>query len=306
MSGCSQGAQSKMAFDADSTFDASSIVTDYMYEGMKKEGRLVGGQGITGSRSRIVERVRVGAYPVGGKIGLQPGPGLLDFLLPRILGATEDADDFDLAESLQSMSVMIDKVGSIFRYDNAYVNRAVFRATAGPGDNDPEIVELVLDLIAKTETGGLTWPGTVPALTITSNFMPYILSDAVLTIGGTPYQFKQFALVVENFLQTRWVNSLTANQICPRDRRVSLIIENPFTSTEYAAFYGSSDQSTGLAATLVFTNGTMSTTFTMPCLTWPDETPTVRGKQEIPYWIVFDALSSDADPELTVTNDSVE
>ena len=302
---CSQGSQARMAFDADSTFDANSIHTDFVSEAMQKQGRLVGGKTVTGSRSRITERQRLGSYAVGGDITLQPGPVLLDFLLPRILGAAEDADSFLLAESLLGMSVMIDKVGSIFQYDSVYVDRAVFRAKAGPGDSDPELLALMLKPMAKTETEGATWAATIPVLPVTSNTMPYILSEAVLTLDSTPYQFSQFALVIDNMLSPRWVNSLTASAICPRDRQVQLLVENPFSATEYAAFYANASQATGITGSLAFTNAAMSTTFSFPSLVWADETPTVPGKTNIPYWISFSALKVGTSPEISVVNDSV-
>ena len=60
-----------------------------------------------------------------------PAPDELDNLLPRILGAAAVGDVFDVAETLPSFTVFIDKVGDIFQYDDCKCNRATFRASAG-------------------------------------------------------------------------------------------------------------------------------------------------------------------------------
>jgi hypothetical protein len=302
--GCSQGAQARMAFDLDSTFDGSSYPMDFLYESLAKEGTIVGGHGITGTRSENVERTRLGSYLISGKIGLQPGPIDYDFFLPWILGAPESNDVFALAESLPSRSVLIDRVGSIFRYDTCYVNRAVLRAKGGPGDSEAELVELILDIMGTTETGGATWAGTIPALSVAATRSPYLFGEGVFTVNSQPYEIKDFALVIDNMLQPRWVNSLSPSAICPSGRRVMLVTNNPFTSTEYAALYNNANALAGIAGRLKFTNGNMSAQLDMAGLQWADQSPTVEGKREIPLTLQFYVRKKGSTAELIWTNDS--
>lgn len=304
MGGCSQGAFARLAFDADSTFDASSNRMDFLYESVQKNQRVVGGNGITGTRSESVERARNGCYLVSGRIGMQPGPADYDHLLPRILGEAEVADVFALAEALPSYSLLIDKVGSIFRFDGCKTNRAILRGVAGTGDEDQELIDLVLEVMGQTETGGASWAGTIPALGTGTNRVPYTFYEGTFKVNTVSYEIKQFALVIDNMLQPRWVNSLTPTQICPRGRKISLITDNPFTATEYAALYGNANAISGIVGELKLTNGTVSATIAMPGLQWADQTPTVRGKTEIPLTLEFSVRKKGTDAELIWTNDS--
>jgi len=304
MGGCSQGALSRLAFDADSTFDASSNPIDFIYETVGKQQRVVGGNGMMGTRSESVERARNGCYLISGRIGLQPGGVDYDHLLPRILGAAEVADVFSLAEALPSYSILIDKVGSIFRFDGCKTNRAILRGTAGTGDEDQELVDLILEVMGQTETGGASWAGTIPALSTATNRAPYTFYEGTFKVDSVSYEIKQFALVIDNMLQPRWVNSVTPTQICPRGRKVTLITDNPFTSTEFAALYANANAIAGMSGELKFTNGNMSATITMPGLQWADQTPFVKGKTEIPLALEFSVRKKGTTPELTWTNDS--
>ena len=304
---CSNGAQSRLLIDAALPFDASSECFDFIYESVKKEGRLIGERGITGTRSNHVERTRVAPYRVGGKLCIDMCTLDLDKWLPRILGAAEVANSFTLAETLPSFYMLIDKVGGIYRYSSCYVDKALFHATADP-DGEGSLVTLVLDIIAKTEedeAAGIAWPVSPPTLAVTANRAPFILHEGVLTIATVVYPLKEFALLIDNRLSTRWVNSVSATDICPQDRYVVLRTNHAFTSTERDAFIASTKQATaaaGVAASLTFTNGSYITTFTMAGLQWQGETPTVPGKVEINCPMQFVARSKGASKELVVVN----
>lgn len=304
MGGCSQGSQAKLIVETSTSFSDASEAYDFLYESIQKHGRIVYSNGITGSRSQIVERTRVGSYTVEGRLAMHACPLDLDKWLPRILGTAEVANSFTLAESIPTFYVLIDRVGGVFRYDYCYVNRGIFRSAAGPGDSAEELVEMVLEIMAKDENTSSTWPDPAPTIGVTSARLPYLFSEGVLTVNGTAYEIKDFVLAIDNFLQPRWVNSLYPSQICPTDRSVRLRTTHPFTATEFAGLYANASADDGVSATLVFTTGSLSTTFTMAGLQWADTSPTVRGKQEIPLYLDFVARKKGTDNELVVTNAS--
>src|SRR5688572_9315496 len=102
---CAQGSLSALYVEPGAsthTFDSSSERYEFLYETLQKRPRIVGGNGIRGTRAQSVERTRLGAYPVGGRIAMNVSPADLDLWLPRILGATESSDTFATAESLPS------------------------------------------------------------------------------------------------------------------------------------------------------------------------------------------------------------
>lgn len=307
---CSSGAQAKILVSTSTTFNSSSERYDFLFESIRKEGRLVGERGISGTRSNHVERTRIAPYKVGGKVGFDMATLDLDKWLPRILGSVEAVNVFALAETLPTFYMLIDKVGGIYRYDSCYVDKAVFHAEADP-EGEGSLCTLVLEIMAKTEkdeadeTAGVAWPATEPVLSTAANRTPFIMHEGVLTIGGVAYPFKEFSLAIDNRLVPRWVNSISATEICPLDRYVVLRTNHAFTSTERDAFIASTKQAgaaSGVASTLVFTNGSYSTTFTMAGLQWQGETPVIPGKVEIDCPLQAFARMKGTDRELVVTN----
>lgn len=302
---CSSGAQSRLLADPVLPFDASSEAWDFLYFTIAKKRQLISKRGIAGTRSNMVERHKLSQYTVDGRIAFDVSTLLLDKWLPRVLGAAEgtggDINKFALAETVPAFQLLCDAVGAIYRYDGCYVNRAAFRAKADPEGTD-SLLELVVDVVGTSETLGEAWPGSPPSISVTTNSVPFIFHEGVLTINGTARPIKDFLLVVDNHLERRWVNSVTATEICPNDRTIMLRATCPFTSAEYTALYNNASADDGIAATLVFTNGSFVTTFTMPGLSWADNGPEIRGKQEIDMPMDFLVLKKGTSAELAVTN----
>jgi hypothetical protein len=302
---CSPGSLGKLAFDSDSTFDSGSEPLPILYETLRKNGRIVGGRGITGTRDQPITQTRAGSYSVGGRVGAYMAPDMLDNLLPRVLGATESADVFNVANTLPSFSTKIDRVGGVFQYDECKMARAYFQAAAGAASGDQEVARVAMDIIGQTEsTDGISWEGTIPAFSTAANAAPYILGDAVITINSNEYEVRSVLIAIDNHLQARWVNSLSATEICPQDRSVVLQTNNPFTSTEFASLYALSGATGGVAGSVVFTNGNMSTTFTFNGLQWADKSPSIRGKRNIVLPLTFYAKAKSTNASVVVTHDS--
>lgn len=303
---CAQGALARFLVEPGQspyTFDASSEIYDFHSESLAKHGRIVGARGITGSRSQLIGLTRLGSYAVGGRISMPTNPYDLDNWLPRILGGTATGDTFPLAESLPWFGVMFNRVTGTFVYEGCHVNRAVWRGTAGPADGEPELIEQILEIYCLDEDATATYPSTPPTLSQGTNRKPYIMGDGTLTIDGTTYNFQEFVLVIDNVLHPRWVNSLTPETLCPQDRVVTLRVRTPFTADVFSGLYANASAITGVAASLAFTNGTVSTTFNFTNLQWADTSPVVPGKTEIPLYIDFVARSAGSG-ELSVTNDA--
>lgn len=288
------------------TWSSSSNRHEFHAESFAKRGRILQKQGITGSRSRLMDRTRVGSYLVGGSVSMNVNPFQLDTWLPRILGAAESTDVFDLAETVPHFGMLIDRVADIFEYKYCRVDRAVISGRASLDDSQPEVIHLGMEMLGFDENTSQSWPSPEPALEYTdSNNRPYILADAVLTIDGTTYQLMDFALMVDNHLIPRWTNSLIPTSICASDRTVRFRTTNPFTSTELALYTTKAENTTGFTVTMVFTNGTVSTTITLRSVQWAQESPVVGGRGEIPLQLNMQAFATDASTlEITVTNDS--
>jgi hypothetical protein len=300
---CAQGALSRFYVEPDvapHTFDSSSESYEFLYETVQARKRIIGGQGILGTRQERQESTRFGSYTVAGRIGMHVNPLMLDLWLPRILGATESSDTFALAESLPSFGLLFNRVTQTFEYTDCVVSKAMFRAQASPSDGDAELVELVLEIMGKTEATGTSAPSVDIATTATST-QPYVLSDGVFTFNSAAREVKQFVILIDNHVQPRFVNSLTATALCPHGRTIAVQARMPYdsgTSNLYA------QARAGAAGTVAFTNSTVSTTFTFGTLQTNDESPIVRGKTEIEY--IFNAIArkTGSTASLSVSSDS--
>lgn len=290
----SQGSQCKAAFDL-TDVDANSLPLEFVSETLTAEHTLVESDGIRGTRSRTKERVRRGLINIRGGMVLHPSPAELDALLPVIVGGTETTDVFPLAETLPEFDIMIDKGAKVFDFADLKVNRGIFRGSPG------RPLEVDLDMFGKTVTIGNS--GTFPALTFDTDTM-YVFTDSVFTYNSTTYSIMDFELTVDNLVVPRFTNSTTATDIAATDRRVTLSLTTPWTSSETALYDTSSVA--GAAGSLVLTNGAQSLSFAFANMKLnPAQSPTVPGRGEIVQRLVFNIYQSSTTKELIVTHDSV-
>src|SRR5688572_5806682 len=141
---CAQGSQARWYVEPDAsphTFDGSSESYEFSYEDVKVQETIPYTGGIRGTRQEATEQTRAGHYIVGGPIVTSAHPLMLDLWLPRILGATESANVFDLAESLPTFGVLINRVTQTFEMKDCYINRATLHGESGP-ENKLQLLEL--------------------------------------------------------------------------------------------------------------------------------------------------------------------
>lgn len=317
---CAQGALSRLYVEPGSspyTFDTSSETYEFLSEDLRKKGTVINTNGIRGTRSQHSGRSRLGPYTIDGSILFNPDPAMLDNWLPRILGANEVTDVFAVAEGLPSFAVLIDRVTQTFEYRDCYVNRAVFQGRSNQFGGEPSPLVMNLDVVGKSRVTGTAVPQVyIPVSTTTpgqKSNSPYIFEDGVLTMQAATRQIIDFTLLIDNNLLVRFTNSLTATMICPQSRTVAFRCTMPYSGSTPVS--NMLDQSTFAAATLVFTNGTVSTTFSLAQLQVETVDPVVRGKQEIVLEITGIARmtsnpESSSDPanfvrEIIVTNEPV-
>ena len=294
----SMGHQALLAInDAGTEIGSFTNAFEFVSESLKKTGQILDTSGIRGTRSHVAERTRAGVYTVSGQITLHPSPADLDLLLPYIMGAAESTDTFALGESLDDFefAVLVDRGPKRFLYDGCKVNTATFKGSGGG------LVELTLDIVGKTETVSDTvFPAITPG--VATNNMPYVFSDATLTLQGTGGRIiTEFEIGIDNSLESRTSNSASVTSIDATDRNISFKCTLPYISDNTDLY---EQALAGAAGSMVLTNGNMSTKFTFGTLQVPDNTPVVGGKTEIPLELAMVARRSGASSELVITNDS--
>jgi Phage tail tube protein len=286
------------------TVYGSAVTVDqgfvFISESIVKRGVIVERSGLRGTRSHQALDTRVGPYTVGGRLVLEPTPEDLAVWLPRILGADPAGTTYDLAETLPSFTLSIDRVAKVFTYAGCKVNRATLSGAQGG------LLRLALDVVAQSES--VAAAGTFPSLS-PSVSQPYIFSDLALTLAATAREVKQFELSVDNGLITdRFMNSLVIVSAPEGDRTIMLNTMHAWAA-DNADLYAQA--LAGAAGTLELTNalgGTpptgYRTTFSFATLQVPDRSPNVPGRDEFFLNLEMVARRVGGSPELSVTHDS--
>lgn len=284
MAGASQGVFGRLCTEPGAsphTFDTGSEPFEFLSESIAKHGVLTNPNGIRGTRSPCYIRTRKDAYRVGGSLHMNVTPADLLIWLERAMGGTPAAGVIALAETIPSFGILVDRVAQTFQYKDCFVDKLILRGRASSSGQTPSLVDMHLEIVGTDEVTGTSYPAVSLDCTSIAN-QPLIFSDGVLTLASSSRQMMNFALMIDNHIESRWTNSLTATSHTPTDRTVMLRTTNPFTSSELALY---EQAPAGAAGTLALTNGTVSVSFAFAQLQVPPLSPTIGGKREIPLYL---------------------
>lgn len=302
---CSQGALGQLAIKEGSgaiDFSTGASFFPFYRESIKKVGKIVHPDVIIGSREEVSERARKTPYFYGGWVVLNLTPGDAATLLPWALGADASGTTFALAETLQTMGVLIDKVTGVHEFYNGVVNRAIVSGRQnGPGGR-PNWVTFALQIYFRSYLApGASESFPSSSYTVTGAYAPLVFEDAVLTLASASREVKSFTLDINNYVSPRWVNNLEATALCPSRRTINFQAVVPYDSGNSALYDAAL---AGVSGNLAITNGTVSTTFTFGTLQLDTETPEIRGKQELDLVLSGSIRKTGSTSSLVVTNDS--
>ena len=295
------------ATDPDPTFDGSSERYPFLYETFKAKRPVRPSRMIYGNRSRWSNRVVKRSYVPKGAIGFQLGPREYDLWLPRILGTPESTNVFALSEAAPPLfDCMFLRGENVFYGRNCQVAAAVFHAKASDGEDEDEILNLQISIIAREIDLDKTWPVAVPAVTEGEDYIPYIFSQGLLEYDNVEYDFNEFRLMIDNGLRPRTRNSLTPNCIYAGQRTIRLEVENPFTADIWAEAQLLYETGAGTPGMVRFETGTgpsdEALQFDFPALRAHLEEGTTTSHEEIPLSISMEALRTVASLEMVTTN----
>ena len=251
--------------------------------------------GLRGTRSRDISRVRPNTRIAQGSISLQPTAVEWTYLLQWIFGGTPTGTGtvtYPLGDTILTQYLSIDRVSKVFTYSNVAVDKATFSATEGGP------LQLRLDLIG-TDEAAPGAAGSFPTLTLDTTTNPFLFVDLVLTIGATQqYYCKDFELTVNNFLdKTRYYNSPVLTAVYPEDREITFKTNLAYGAANALYNAGSS----GVAMSSVFTFGAQILTMTAGSLIFPRKPSVIASKQEIMLPIDGYLMKSGSNLELTTT-----
>lgn len=309
MTDISMGVFATMLFEpaaSPHTFDSSSEAYEFLRENLQFHGKIVGGNGIRGTRSKPSERTRFGTGYVYGSITMNISAGDFLTLLPKILGAAASGTTFALAEDVPYFGVLIQRDYGVFEYQDCKVDKCTIRGRPAEINEggEPELLTMTLDLIGKEEVLTTSWPGTPPSISTASNITPYVICDVTTSQVSATREISEFVLVIDNHLDARAVNSCRATSIRPKDRTVMLATRVPWNSTNAGLYNQALSGSVGATLTFAITSPAISTIFTFATLQTPRLSPNVDGKSPVFLELTSVARSVTTTKELVVTNDS--
>jgi hypothetical protein len=292
------GFEHRFAFEAvtGDSFDSNSRRFEVVSSTVRAQKEVLDAAGVLGSRTRREDRSRYGLTRIGGQLVFEPSPNIFDFFLPKILGATESTDTFNVADSLAGFDMLHDPYGTgseATKYTELFVSRASLRFAAG-------LLRLTLDLVGKTETLDQTFASEALGSTATVD-APYTFYDtsAGWTIqGASSLEIEEGELIIDNVLDVKFRNSRTATSIRASDSIITLVSHTPLTASQWNTFYG---DKAAADATIAITNGTVATTFTLFNLKLVDSGPGMGGKEEVPLILTGNARSDASDPNIRAT-----
>lgn len=265
------GYQAQLGISASNPVDARF---DFQRESLVCDEEFIDTNGLRGTRSRDISRVRAGNRRMHGQIVLQPSSAELALLFPWILGtagAGSPTVAFALADAAATRYVTVDRVSKVFTYAGVAVDRATFRGREG------QPLEVTLDLVGQTETVGNS--GTFPALSIDTATQPFVFTDLAVTVATVAYEVKEIELVIDNAIdKERFFNSQTLSAVHALDRHVMFNTRMPYGTASAVYNTGSG----GAATVLTFTGpGTQVLTFSMVKVAYPRKSPSfVEGRAE--------------------------
>jgi len=273
-------------------------------ESMRYVGSVVHPQVITGDRSEHGERARQGPNLYAGDITFGVSPSEMAFWAPYFMGSVASGTTFALsANALLPFAILIDKVTATFEFSSCYVTKAlVVGKQNGPGGT-PNFLTLQLSILALAYQKNPT-PPTATLDALTGDLVPLVFEDTsgAITIKAAARETKQFAILINNFVKARYVNSLEPSLLYPLHRQVSLQTRHPYDSGTSALDAVALSASAG--GSIVATNGSVSITWTFGLLQLIPQSPVVPGKVEIDLTQNFVSRMTGSTRELTLTVDS--
>lgn len=285
---------------ANPTFSGSSVRHPYKGDTIRQRRPLLKSPQIRGTRATVQAQTQYGVRDIQGDLTFDVSPALLGFHLVQAMGggtATAPA----MADLLPEWAIMADRgtgghaLGDCYKYLGIKSNRMRLSARAAG------LVEGVVSVFGKTETGGQTFAGAALANTLAEEpFTASMMAMDIDPLGANVVpKVLDWTFTIDNGLTQRFANSDTCDEILEGERAVMFEANIALDSNVIGDLYGVAKA--GLAATLTLTNSTVSTLFTFSALQFNPETVTIQGNEMI--FPLRCEVRGTSGAEFTVTND---
>ncbi|MBA3483129.1 MAG: hypothetical protein H0T51_15080 [Pirellulales bacterium] len=279
-------------------FSGASVRHAFNSSTVRRASKLLKSGATRGTRATVVSQTRNAPYDVLGTLTINPSPvDIGAFFVYAMGGGTATAPAFtDILpywSLLQDMGTANAGLGDCYQYDGLKVGRITMsgRSTG--------LVEMSIDILGKTETGGKTFAGA--ALGTTLAYEPFAHSDIAFDYGADgPFSLKDWTFTLDNQLTADFGTSLTAEDIFEGNDRVVAFSGTVKLATDVlTALYGVAKN--GVGATLFLSNSTVSTLFSFAAMQLPPQSPQTDGPEVV--LPIRAEIRGTTGNEFTVTND---
>ena len=257
--------------------DTASPVTvrqDFQSSGLDIDETFVDGNGLRGTLSPDISRVRTGSYRLHGGLSMQPNVLEMQQMLPWILGTDVSGTTYALADTAKTRYVALEfnTTTDLWTSTSVAVMSATFHAEQFSSLN------LDMDLLGLTTASS----GSFPAINIDVATNQWVFTDLAVTIGGTTIAPKNFTMTVNNGLDADWfLNSLTLSAIVKLNRVITVGFDLSYG--DYSAKFASGGSS-GVAVVATFTNGVKVLTFSLAKVAAPRRPRTIARGENMFRW----------------------
>lgn len=289
----SAGAASRIAIG-----DATTAMTHIAFqsESLQETIGFINGNGITGTRSHYIERIREGVKNNGGNLTWFPQTSELAVILPKIHGANASGTSYPLGEQPASIIALKEiESSNVHSFPSLYVNQASFSGSHG------QAISLSVDFVGTSSVTVQSGFPTSTSLTFNTANDFFAFQDAVLIIAGTTYSMSSFNLTINNAIELRQANSRTATAAIATDRSVTLEV-TLYEGDTTAAFSTFTDAD--VTASLTCTTNNQSLAYTFAGIRFTNQTPVINGRGEITYPITGQCMRTSAAAEFACVLDS--
>jgi tail tube protein len=255
--------------------------------------QFVNARGMNGTRVELAARTRQGNRQTQGQLVCAPTPAELDLLLEWATGGTKSGSNIDVSEGADVPARWLTtyRDGTYELYDGVKVGAWSIQASEGAP------LQMSLGLQGKDESSDSA--PTTPTV-IDTAAGPYVMTDCVLSVGGTEYPFNQFSLQCDNRLQVRFNNSQTPTAIHSTGFGATVQLSLPLGDA--SAVYGSSAD--GVAVVATFTNGARSLTITLAAVQAPRQPKPFGTRQALDLSWAGEVRKTGSSPIIRFANDS--
>ncbi|MDB5312657.1 MAG: hypothetical protein JWO38_6859 [Gemmataceae bacterium] len=276
--------------------DSSNPVTqrfDFNYFDLGVQVDLKDMNGTRGKYSKDSNRVRTNLTHVAPRVRCQPTSLELSRLLQWILGGTPSGTPtvtYPLGNTTVQRYVAFDpNGGNLWTLTGVAVDEARFKAAQG------EPLDLDLSLVGQTYAVS----GSFPAIALDVSTQPFLFVDAVLVVGGTTVQSKDFELAVANGIdRNRFFNSGTLTATNKLTRKITCHVTIPYG--DYSTLFNTGSGSS-VSVTATFTNGGAVLTFNLGGVRFKPKNPQSEFNQEVMLPLEGEAFSADGTTEVLIT-----